>query len=137
MTNLRFKASLPKKATGGSLQRMQPGGVVQGPPHSQGGVEVMDEAGAPVAEVEGGERIFSIEDTAQIEEMAMGVVQAMQQDPQAAQQMATELGMAVVKMVAQQEVANPSQPPQGLPQGGAGETAMPGGSNDAYMEQPI
>lgn len=138
MENLRFSASLPNRAQGGQLQKMQPGGLVQGPSHEQGGIPVVDGSQEPIAEIEGGERIFSVEDTAQIEQMSMAIIQASQQDPQAAQAMATELGMAVVQMVAKQEVVNPA-PPQAMPgmEGGVGEIGLPGGGNDAYMEQPI
>lgn len=142
MENLKFtvKKKLPTYAVGGVLQQMQPGGVVEGPPHSQGGVPVVNAQAKPIAEVEGGERIFSIEDTQQLEQMSMAIMEASQQDPASAEQMATELGYAVVQMLVGQEINNPSQQqvPVELMENatGVGEMLPPGGG-EAYMEQPI
>lgn len=97
---------------------MADGGVVDGPSHEQGGVDVQDQSGEPVAEVEGGERIFSTEDTAMIEQTAMQILQLKEQNPQAADQMATELGYAIVEMVVKQEQAQQQQ--QGAPESGGG-----------------
>jgi hypothetical protein len=81
--------------------------------------------------------------------MAGQIMQAAQQNPQAADQMAMELGYAVVQMIAQQEQVNPTpqeqMPQEGLPpeamMGGAGETAMMPqeamGGGQPYMEEPI
>ena len=117
------------------VKKMQPGGVVDGPPHEAGGVDVVGPSGAPVAEVEGGERIFSVEDTQMLEQAAMQVIQAAQQDPGQADEMAKQLGYAVVQMIAKQEQVNPSGPPPGEPTG-AGEV-VPEGGGAPYMEQPV
>ena len=147
MGNLSFRISKPKMRDGGKLcgggklncggrvKKMQPGGVVEGPPHEQGGVPAVAPNGAPVAEVEGGERIFSVEDTQMLEQAAMQVVQAAQQNPQQADEMAKQLGYAVVQMIVKQEQVNPSGPPPGEPTG-AGEV-VPAGGGAPYMEQPV
>ena len=155
MGNLSFRVSRPRMRNGGKLcnggkmnnggrvKKMQPGGTVEGPPHEQGGVPAVGPDGAPVAEVEGGERIFSVEDTQMLEQAAMQIVQAAQQNPQQADEMAKQLGYAVVQMIVKQEQVNPSGPPQGGPQGpppgeptGAGEV-VPQGGGEPYMEQPV
>jgi hypothetical protein len=84
-------------------QMLANGGEIQGPSHEMGGVAVQDPSGEQVAEVEGGERVFSTEDTAMLEQSAMQIAQLQEQNPQAADQLATELGYAVVEMIMRQE----------------------------------
>lgn len=80
------------------------GGMIEGPPHDQGGVPAVDEqTGQQVAEVEGGERIFSTEDTQQMEQIATQIMELQQSNPSAAEQLAKELGFMVVEMIMKQE----------------------------------
>lgn len=90
-------------AYGGKVRSYQTGGMVEGPSHEEGGVPTVDQTGAPIAEVEGGERIFSVEDTQQIEQMAAQIAEMQATDPASADRMATELGYMVVQMLFQQE----------------------------------
>lgn len=153
MGNLGFKMKkqVPKLAAGGAIQKLQPGGMVQGPPHEMGGVPAVNEQQEPIAEVEGGERVFSVEDTQQLEQAAMQIMQTAQQDPASADQMAMQLGYTVVEMLLKQEMANPSTPPgqpgeitgeipgeAAMPGSatGAGEMVPPGGGAP-YMESPV
>lgn len=77
------------------------GGKVYGPSHQEGGVPAIDvNTGEQVAEVEGGERIFSREDTQAMEEMVMQIVNS--QNEQQANQLAMELGYMVVQMILNQ-----------------------------------
>ena len=82
------------------------GGVVEGPSHAQGGVPAVDQSGQQIAEVEGNERIFSVEDTQKIEEMAMAIQELPTQE---ADRAAMELGYSIVSMVGQQDVAQAEQ----------------------------
>ena len=75
-------------------------GVVQGPTHEQGGVEARDKQGNVRATVEGGERLFSVEDTQEIEKF-VSLIGKSEEDN--ANQLAMELGYKVVKMVNSQE----------------------------------
>lgn len=95
----------PSMGYGGKTQQLQDGGMAVGPDHEDGGIEVQqEETGEPVAEIEGGERVFSQEDTAMMEEAAMSIVEAMNSGDEAtAQDMAMRLGFAVVNMIAAQE----------------------------------
>ena len=147
----KIRKEVPKLATGGAIQKLQPGGAVQGPSHEMGGVPAVNAQQEPIAEVEGGERVFSVEDTQLLEQAAMQIMQTAQQDPAAADQMAMELGYKVVEMLVKQETVNPSTPPgqpgeiTGAMPGeaaipgsavGAGEMMPPGGGAP-YMESPI
>lgn len=86
-----------------NVPSMAKGGKVYGASHQEGGVPAVDEdTGEQVAEVEGGERIFSREDTQQIEQMAYNILQA--QSEEEASQMAMELGFLVAQMVAEQDM---------------------------------
>lgn len=114
----------PLFAGGGELQQMQGGGEVVGPPHEEGGVPVMEEGtGEEMAEVEGGERIFSIEDTQMLEQAAAQIMELSQQDPAQADEAAKQLGYAVVEMLMRQEQSQQEQmgmggaqpPPQQTP----------------------
>lgn len=51
---------------------MNNGGKFQGPSHEQNGILAVDPIGRPVAEVEGGERLFSVEDSQELESMIKG-----------------------------------------------------------------
>lgn len=84
-------------------QNLAQGAKVQGPDHEEGGVQVQDQGGQPVAEVEGGERVFSQEDTAQIEQACQQIIKIQQSNPKAADKLAQELGYAVCEMIAKQE----------------------------------
>lgn len=109
---------------GGQLpQKFAQGGEVQGPPHEEGGVPVVDEATQePMAEVEGGERIFSIEDTQMMEQAAQQIMELSQQDPQGADEAAKQLGYAVVEMLQKQMANQQEMMGQGAPaQGGEGD----------------
>lgn len=93
--------------------KMQSGGMVTGPSHEQGGVPVVDESGTPATkqgmpiEVEGGERLFSTQDTGEIEQYATRIFDS--QDEQEQTALATELGFRVAEMVMKQEQINPSE----------------------------
>lgn len=63
----------------------------------------MDESGQQVAEVEGNERVFSTEDTQQMEQIATQIMELQQSNPSAADQLAKELGFMVVEMIMKQE----------------------------------
>lgn len=95
MNNLKFK--------------LAKGGKVEGPSHSEGGIEAIDQNGNSVAEIEGGERLFSVDDTEEIETRVSEISRALAEDDQdLANQLATSLGHKVVEMVARQERINPS-----------------------------
>jgi len=107
MGNLSFKRK--KYKMGGAIE-YQEGGEVQGPPHSQGGVPVTQEdTGEPIAEVEGGERIFSVEDTQMLEQAAKNVLQLADQDQFQADEAAKQLGYKITEMIVKQEQINPSE----------------------------
>lgn len=101
----------PSMGYGGKTQQLQDGGMAMGPDHEDGGIPVVQEqTGEPVAEIEGGERVFSQEDTAMMEEAAMSIIEAMNGGDQAtAEQMAMQLGFAIVNMIAAQEQNQESQ----------------------------
>lgn len=95
-------------------QELADGGMTEGPTHEGGGVDVYQEgtapedgapgAAGPVAEIEGGERVFSTEDTEAMEAAAEQIIQMMESgQQQQAEDMAMRLGFAVVDMIAQQE----------------------------------
>ena len=104
MGNLSFRKSV-KRPT-----KYQEGGEVQGPAHSQGGMPAVEEGtGEPVAEIEGGERIFSVEDTNEMEQAARNIIQLAEQDQLQADEAAKELGYRVAEMIMRQERVNPSE----------------------------
>lgn len=109
-----------KMAYGGKMN-MADGGMVEGPSHEEGGVEVQDEdSGEPIAEVEGGERIFSIEDTQMMEETAAQIVEMMNAGQrQEAEDLAMRLGFAVVNMLAAQMESQAAQEEQLVAETGA------------------
>jgi hypothetical protein len=118
----------PKFGFGGQTQSLQEGGMAEGPEHEEGGIAaVQAQTGEQVAEIEGGERVFSQEDTAMLEQGAMQIIEMTDAGDQAgADDMAKKLGYAVVNMIAAQE-QNQAQQEQGMaqqgaaPQGGGGQ----------------
>lgn len=99
--------SLPSRSQ--NKQYLAQGGTAQGPSHEQGGIEAQTPEGKPVAEIEGGERLFSQEDTQQIEQACQQITQLQQENPKAADQLAKELGYAVCEMVIKQEQQQQSE----------------------------
>ena len=89
-----------------TIKKYEGGGVVEGPAHEQGGVAAVDQTGQQIAEVEGNERIFSVEDTQQIEQMALAIGQLPAAE---ADKAARELGYSIVEMVGRQDVAQAQQ----------------------------
>jgi hypothetical protein len=100
MSKFKIKPRAPK--------RYQDGGMVEGPSHEEGGIEAYASDGTPVAEIEGGERIFSVQDTAEIEAAVSEINSLSESDPEAADQMAMKLGYRVAEMIVKQEQINPS-----------------------------
>ena len=89
--------------------KLQDGGIAKGPSHNEGGIEVVDQEENPVAEIEGDERIFSVDDTEEIETRVDEISTALDNDDQElADQSALLLGHRIVEMVAKQERINPS-----------------------------
>jgi len=88
------------------IKSYAPGGVVQGPSHAQGGVPAVDPSGEQIAEVEGNERIFSQEDTQEMEQMALAIKDLPASE---ADRAARELGYRVVTMIDGQDVAQAGQ----------------------------
>ena len=93
----------------GGKTTLADGGKAVGPSHNDGGIEAVNESGDSVAEIEGGERIFSVENTAEIEEKATEISDFIGRgDEDTANELATVLGYRVVEMIAEQEQINPS-----------------------------
>lgn len=97
-----------KLAYGGkpeSGQDLSGGAKAEGPSHEAGGIDVGAKGeGEPMAEIEGGERVFSKEDTAALEAAAEQIIQLQESgDTASAEDMAKRLGFAVVNMIAAQE----------------------------------
>lgn len=92
-----------KKRGSFPLVKAAAGMKVEGPSHEDGGINANTPDGKPVAEIEGGERIFSKEDTAHIEQAVKQIISMGQSSPDQAQKLATALGFEVVKMVLAQE----------------------------------
>lgn len=63
---------------------------------------MVDNSGNPIAEAEGNERVFSVEDTAMMEEMAMKYADTNDET------ILTQLGAFVVNAINKQEQVNPS-----------------------------
>jgi hypothetical protein len=124
--------------SGGSGQPLEEGGEVEGPSHEEGGVPVENAAGEQIAEVEGGERVFSIEDTEMIEQAAEQIIEMQSSGDQAgAEDMAMRLGFAVVDMIARQEQNQSAQEQQMMQQAqasGASQPMAPGGAPGADAE---
>lgn len=121
----------PSMGYGGKTQQLQDGGMAMGPDHEEGGIPVVQEqTGEPVAEIEGGERVFSQEDTAMMEEAAMSIVEAMNAgDERTAQEMAAQLGFAVVNMIAAQEQNQMEQEDEMMEQPSPDEMAVAQAAN--------
>ncbi len=80
------------------------GGKTKGPSHKEGGIEAKV-GEKPVAEVEGGERVFSQDDTAFIEQEVEKIKGYMEtNDIPGADNCAKDLGYAVAKMVSKQDM---------------------------------
>lgn len=115
------------------------GGMAEGPSHEEGGIDVVKKGeggeGKPVAEIEGGERVFSQEDTQAMEQAAEQIIQAQQSgDKAGAEDMAMRLGFAVVNMIAAQEknqAAQEQQMAQRAPVGTGEEEAM-----NSFAQEP-
>lgn len=75
-------------------------GILEGPNHSQNGIEVRDEDGN-VTIVEGGERLFSVEDTAEMEKLSDMITHG--EFDTDSRQMAQELGFKVSEMIKRQD----------------------------------
>lgn len=89
--------------------KIQEGGKVKGPSHAEGGIETVDLNKETVAQVEGEERIFSVDDTKELEDRSSEIVRALDRDDQdLANEMAMSLGHRIVEMLARQERINPS-----------------------------
>ena len=106
-------------------------GLLQGPSHEQGGMPVVDPTtGQAVAEVEGDERLFSQEDTMQMEQMVAQAQELEAQDPAAAEQAYADLGRFVAEAIGAQDMANPPADPMaggGAPPMGGDPMAAMGG----------
>ena len=93
---------------GGTVD-MADGGTIAGPSHNEGGIKTVDKSGEEIAEIEGGERVFSIEHTEEIEAKANEISRFLEkEDDDTANELATVLGYRVVEMIAEQERINPS-----------------------------
>ena len=104
MSNLRFKI----RRNGGTVD-LTKGGETVGDAHNDGGVRAIDDEGTQVAEIEDGERIFSVEHTQEIEEKADEISRTLENDDNdLANELAVVLGFRVVEMIAEQEKINPS-----------------------------
>lgn len=88
------------------IKSYAPGGKVQGRSHAQGGVPAVDQSGQQVAEIEGNERIFSVEDTAEIESLGLAIMELPAGE---ADKAAMGLGYRVVDMLGQQDRAQAEQ----------------------------
>ena len=88
------------------IKSYAPGGKVAGPSHAQGGVPAMDPTGQQIAEIEGNERIFSREDTQEIEQMGLAIIELPAAE---ADKAAMSLGYRIVEMVGQQDRAQAEQ----------------------------
>lgn len=77
---------------------MADGGIIDGPSHQQGGIDAINSDGEVIAEIEGGERIFSVEDTGSMDKMA-----AMVNQGQGNEQLALELGYMVADAIKRQD----------------------------------
>jgi hypothetical protein len=88
-----------------------PGGKVSGPDHTEGGVQV-NKGEKPVAEIEGQERLFSKENTKEIEDKCQDILAARETgDEDQALALASELGFMVCEMVQLQDKNQAEQQP--------------------------
>ncbi len=129
---MAYGGKVPSQQQG---QYLADGGVAEGPSHEEGGIPVGEQgAEEPMAEIEGGERVFSREDTAALEQAAEQIIQLQESGDQAgAEDMAKRLGFAVVNMIAAQEKSQAAQEQQMAGQGG--EPAGPSPDEIEQMNQ--
>lgn len=92
----RYSKGLPD-AESITLPRKAKGGVLRGPSHEGGGINLIDNSGTPIANAEGGERLLSIQDTNLIDSL----VQSLNKMPSAIT--TQKLGKTVQKVVNKQE----------------------------------
>lgn len=115
---------------------------VVGPSHEDGGIEARTKDGQPVAEIEGGERIFSQEDTDYMEREARRIITLMQSNSQQANEAARALGFKVVEMIVDQEKnqrqqeGNPDQEDTEQATQAMNEFSTHPDNNQDYVEQP-
>jgi len=138
MTKLEVKGSaddILRLAYGGKTP-MQDGGKAEGPSHEDGGIPVVQEGSdEPAAEIEGGERVFSVEDTQALEEASMHIIDLQQKgDEESANDMAMRLGYAVVNMIAEQE-RNQAEQEAGAPAKAKAEAASEAEAMNSFGEQ--
>jgi hypothetical protein len=129
------------------------GALVQGRTHSQGGIPIFQAGGTmgqpqEIAEIEGtgqpggddavvvdgGERVTSTDDTAQLDQMVDQVLQT--QDPQQQQQLLMSIGAAYVAVVQKQRQQNPSATQSEDPDRDAFQAMMSGGGGQGEEEAP-
>jgi hypothetical protein len=107
LNNMNTRDLIKQYGMGGQMKKSyQEGGVVEGEgalPHSEGGVPAVDETGQQIAEIEGGERIDSVDDTATQEQMISQLMST--QDPQERDAIAMQLGYFVAEMTMKQDQA--------------------------------
>ena len=104
MSNLKFKI----RRNGGSID-LTKGGEAIGDNHNDGGIKAVDQEGTQVAEIEDGERIFSVKHTREIEEKADEISNALESgNDDLSNELAVVLGYRIVEMIAEQEKINPS-----------------------------
>jgi hypothetical protein len=99
----RFGGFIPKYSNGGIVRNYSKGGVVEGMPHEMGGVPTFDKEGNEIAEVEGGEQIFSVADTEMIQEIVSRILNARSQEE--ADKLAIQLGYFIVDANQRQQEA--------------------------------
>lgn len=115
---------------------------VQGPSHEDGGVKAVTQQGEEVAEIEGGERVFSVEDTKYMENEARRILSLLRTNSQAANEAARALGFKVVEMLVEQEKNQRQQ--EGNEETGdtdqateaMNQFANSSDDNNSYSEQP-
>lgn len=109
-----LKMAYGGKPDAGGGQDLSSGAKAEGPSHEAGGIDVGAKGeGEPMAEIEGGERVFSKEDTAALEAAAEQIIQLQEAgDTAGAEDMAKRLGFAVVNMIAAQEESQQAQEQQ-------------------------
>lgn len=103
-------------------QKLAGGGMAEGPSHEEGGIDAVPKGGdEATAEIEGGERVFSKEDTSAMEQACMQITELQQSGDQAgAEDMAMRLGFAVCNMIEAQEKNQDAQEQQMAGRGAAG-----------------
>ena len=82
------------------ITRYPDGGKIDGDTHAQNGVDVINNADDSETQLEGGERVFSVEDTADIDRLSANISSSEGED---SNELAMQLGYKVSKMVAAQD----------------------------------